>query len=73
MFSEKAGKSVTFNEEVEVKTVEDIPEVTEIEEVNMFPGFFSNSEGVFTRNEIQPVILTDKKMGYMAVNYDVRT
>ena len=60
MFSEKAGKSVTFNEEVEVKTVEDIPEVTEIEEVSMFP-FCSNSGGVFTRNEIQPVILTNKK------------
>ena len=33
LLSEKAGKSVTFNEEVEVKTVEDIPEVTEIDEV----------------------------------------
>ncbi len=29
----KESKTVTFNEEVEVKTVEEIPEVTEIDEV----------------------------------------
>ena len=30
-------------------------------------------KGVFTRNEIQPVILTDKKMVCMATNGDVLT